>query len=484
MFASALRRWLPLALLTLLAFGLRTYELERRPLHADEANQAVKTGELVEHGRYAFDPRDHHGPTLYYAVLPLAWLRGETTLAALSETTLRLVPALAGTCSVLFLFFLARSLGFGPAFLAAALMAVAPASVYYSRYFIQETLLVSFTLAATLATQRWWQSGRLGWALAAGVALGLMQATKASAPVFVVCALAAAFVVARRRPATPHLSLNLALIFGTALGVAALFYSSFGTHAAGLRDAVATYTFTSARAAGDSGHEKPWWYYATLFGWVKNGGLIFQQVGFCALAFTGALLAFATRQTLLRATAVYTLLVFLALSLPPYKTPWHVVHLVPGLAVLAAGTLALIPWRTLAVIATASLLFLQFNQTQLVAFLREADARNPYAYVHSSPDVLKIRALAKAALAARPAGAIRIISEEYWPIPWYLRSFPAGSVGYWSTPPADCDGALIIVSAAQASAVRARLQGDYHESFLGLRPGFLCVVFTPVPPAP
>jgi hypothetical protein len=152
--------------------------------------------------------------------------------------------------------------------------------------------------------------------------------------------------------------------------------------------------------------------------------------------------------------------------------------------VLAAGTLALIPWRTLTVIATASLLFLQLSQTQLVAFLREADARNPYAYVHSSPDVLKIRALAKAALAARPAGAIRIISEEYWPIPWYLRSFPTGSVGYWSTPPADCDGALIIVSAAQASAVRARLHGDYHESFLGLRPGFLCVVFTPVPPAP
>jgi uncharacterized protein (TIGR03663 family) len=484
MFAPALRRWIPLVLLVALALGLRTYELDRRPLHADEANQAIKTGELLEHGRYAFDPRDHHGPTLYYAALPLAWLRGETTLATLSETTIRLVPALAGTCGVLLLFFLARPLGFGPAFLAAALLAVAPASVYYSRYFIQETLLVTFALAAALAAQRWWQNARPAWALATGAALGLMQATKASAPVFVLCALAAALLVARCRPATTHLGRDLTLIFGTALGVAALFYSSFGTHAAGLRDAVATYTFTSARATGDSGHEKPWWYYAALFGWEKNGGLVFQQLAFSALALTGALLAFVTRQKFLRIVAVYTLLVFFTLSFPPYKTPWHTVHLVPGLAVLAAGTLALIRWRTLAVVATTSLIFLQLTQTHLGAFLRAADARNPYAYVHSSPDVLKIRTLANAALAARPGGAIRIISEEYWPIPWYLRTLPAGSVGYWATPPADCDGALILASTAQASAVRERLHSDYRETFLGLRPGFLCVVFTPAPPAP
>ncbi len=57
-------RWLPLALLTLAAFWLRTHDLARRPMHADEANQAVKLGELLDAGRYAFDPRDHHGPTL------------------------------------------------------------------------------------------------------------------------------------------------------------------------------------------------------------------------------------------------------------------------------------------------------------------------------------------------------------------------------------------------------------------------------------
>ena len=84
---AILRRWWPLALITLAALWLRIHDLGRRPMHADEANQGVKTGELLEAGTYAYDPRDHHGPTLYYAAAPIAWLRGEKSLAALSETT-------------------------------------------------------------------------------------------------------------------------------------------------------------------------------------------------------------------------------------------------------------------------------------------------------------------------------------------------------------------------------------------------------------
>jgi hypothetical protein len=54
-------------------------------------------------------------------------------------------------------------------------------------------------------------------------------------------------------------------------------------------------------------------------------------------------------------------------------------------------------------------------------------------------------------------------------------------VGYWSEPPADCAGALVIASVAHAETVRARLGGPARESFVGLRPGFLCVVFQPEP---
>jgi uncharacterized protein (TIGR03663 family) len=500
---SSLLRWLSLAVIALGAFWLRTHELARRPMHADEANQAVKTGELLESGRYVFDPRDHHGPTLYYAALPVAWLRGERTLAALSETTVRLVPALFGTLAVLLVASLATPLGCWVALGAAAFVALSPPAVYYSRYFVQETLLLTFALGAFVAVREWSQHRHNGWAIAAGICVGLMLATKANAPLFLLAATLAAIVGRGFSPSPVEKKgrLKPALLFAlvAACLTAALFYSSFFTHSTGVRDALTAFTHGWTRATGETGHEKPWWYYLQLFGWQRTGGLVWHQLVFSALSVGGVLLALFSwdrgrsrphsdpaaeggrAPTLLRAIAVYTLAVALALSLTPYKTPWHAIHLVPGLAILAAGALAAIAsWRNGKIVATLAA-FAVFgtlaHQAWRAAFVRPADARNPYAYVHSSPDVLKYRALAEAALVRFPRHPILVISEEYWPLPWYFRGL--SRIGYWSTPPADCDGALVIVSAAQAEAVRARLRGNYRESFLGLRPGVVCIVFTP-----
>ena len=480
-----IRRWLPLALIAIGACWLRIHDLARRPMHADEANQAVKTGELLESGRYAFDPRDHHGPTLYYAALPIAWLRGERTLAGLSETTVRLVPAVFGTIAVLLVGLLAAPLGTWPALAAAAFMAVSPPAVYYGRYFIQETLLLTFTLGAFVCARAWWRSGRIGWVVAAGACAGLMQATKASAPLFGLAALLALAVARPPRPASPKPWRDLSAGALSALAVAALLYSSFGANLRGLRDALGSYGLTGSRLAGETGHEKPWWYYAWLFGWHRAGGLFFHQIAFAALAACGVLVAVFGRSLpasrLLRATAVYTLIIAAVFSAIAYKTPWHAGHFVPALAVLAAGALAglsrLRQGKFVAVAAGFLVGATLFQQTQLTSFIRPADQRNPFAYVHSAPDVLKVRALADAAVARSPGRPIRVISEEYWPLPWYLRGLPG--VGYWSAPPDDCDGALIITSALQAEAVKSRLRGPYREAFLGLRPGFVCIVFTP-----
>ena len=52
------------------ALAIRLPRLTFRPMHPDEANQAYKTGELLDTGAYAYDPTAHHGPTLYYLTLP------------------------------------------------------------------------------------------------------------------------------------------------------------------------------------------------------------------------------------------------------------------------------------------------------------------------------------------------------------------------------------------------------------------------------
>jgi hypothetical protein len=306
-----------------------------------------------------------------------------------------------------------------------------------------------------------------------------MQSTKATAPLYI---LAAGLALLAARPGPPVSNRReraMAIALLAALVVAIMFYSSFGTNLAGLRDAIAVYSPAAERATGDSGHEKPWWYYLRLFGWHQEGGLLWQQLPFSALAICGAVVSIVQRRVFLRSITVYTVIIALVLSLTPYKTPWHAIHLVPGLSVLAAGAIFTFrrPWISAALMF--AVLFSQFRQTKLVAYLRPADARNPYAYVHSSPDVQKFRALAEAALARNPSGAIHVISEEYWPLPWYFRGLT--QVGYWTAPPDNCDGAMIISSADLSDAVRAKLTGNYRESYLGLRPGFLCVVFTPEP---
>jgi hypothetical protein len=268
---------------------------------------------------------------------------------------------------------------------------------------------------------------------------------------------------------------------------AAVFFTSFGSHFSGLGDALAAYTRAADRfSSGPTGHEKPWWYYLQLLTWTRSGGLLWHQIALVALAVIGVALglraAFIKQETSLTAAAwpaLYTLALLAAFSAFAYKTPWQAVHFVPGLALLAATALTAITslrtgfWQALpvAVVTLASL----YQQTARVAFQRPADARNPYAYVHSSPDVLKVPTLAADARRAFPGEPIRVISEEYWPLPWYLRREAA--VGFWSTPPDTCDGALVITSAAQAEAVRGRLKFRYRETFLGLRPGVICAVF-------
>ncbi len=517
---TSLLRWLTLAIIVAVAFWLRTRDLDNRPMHADEANQAVKLGELIESGRYAFDPRDHHGPTLYFAGAAVAWIRGERTLTALTETTVRLVPAFFGTVSVLLIAALAttgasraatrdkitaaptdmrgRAAPSWPGLAAAAFLAVSPPSVYYSRYFVQETLLVTFTLATFLCVVLWWRRGHLGWAIAAGVSAGLMQATKASAPLFLACAaVAAVAAIALSRQSggstatasTPlsrsrHWKRALLFAVGSAFLTAALNYSSFGTHPAGVRDALGAYAHALTRfgaAAEPTGHEKAWWYYLRMFGWYREGGMVWHQIAFSPLIVAGVLLAIkrCRQDPFLTWSAVYAVLVAGAFSYFAYKTPWHAVHFIPGFALLAASAVAAIGWgwigRIVGFALTLVTIVTLYQQTQRVAFLRPADQRNPYAYVHSTPDVRKYRAVAEAAGAAAPDQPIRVISDEYWPLPWYLRGID--NVGFYTTPPEELDGALLIVAADQAEAVRARLRRTYHESFLGLRPGVICVLF-------
>src|SRR5204862_1836282 len=91
-----MNRWSALALLLAVAgaLALRCPQLDIRPLHNDEAVNAVKLSALWEKGVYTYDLEEFHGPTLPYFSLPFVWLSSARNADELTETALR-IPAVA-----------------------------------------------------------------------------------------------------------------------------------------------------------------------------------------------------------------------------------------------------------------------------------------------------------------------------------------------------------------------------------------------------
>src|SRR5437762_10674999 len=175
-----MNRWSALAVLLAIAgaLALRVPKLDTRPLHNDEAVNAVKVSELWQEGRYAYDPDEFHGPTLHYATLPFLWLSGARNSDELADATLRLAPVVSGVGLIVLLLLLADGLGREAVAWAAIFTAVSPAMVFYSRYFIHEMLLLFFTALTLGAGWRYAQTRSARWAVLTGAGLGLMFATK------------------------------------------------------------------------------------------------------------------------------------------------------------------------------------------------------------------------------------------------------------------------------------------------------------------
>ena len=374
--------------LTLAALALRLPDLDRRPLHNDEAVNATKLQVLWQTGQYTYDPDEFHGPALHYASLPFVWLSGARTAADLSDSTLRLAPVFFGAGLILLLGLFADGLGGKATVWAALLTAISPAMVFYSRYFIHEMLLVFFTTLLLGAGWRWWQSRTLGWAALAGLGLGLMYATKETF-VIPLAAMAGALVLTgvtcrrKRGSLTPEQGapasgpaqtssefqlavpeagaptrLRLAALpwkaLLTALGVAAvaslvLFTSGF-TNWHGPVDSIKSYLPWLHRAGGQSPHLHPWYFYAQRLAWfhparspVWSEGLI-VVLGLLGMgaALTGRGLIQA-QLPLARFLTFYTLALAAAYSLIAYKTTWCLLGFLQPLILLAGlGAVALL----------------------------------------------------------------------------------------------------------------------------------------------
>ena len=149
--------WVGCALVLAVAAILRVLYLELKPLHHDEGVNGFFLLGLLRQGKYQYNPSNYHGPTLYYFTLPLASFADSHHW--LSTWVLRSVTVAFGVATVWLALCLRRYIGAVGALACAALLAVSPGMVFFSRYYIHEMLFVFFTLGIVVGALRFYEGG-------------------------------------------------------------------------------------------------------------------------------------------------------------------------------------------------------------------------------------------------------------------------------------------------------------------------------------
>ncbi len=453
-------------------------------MHTDESINAYITGGLLTGEKYHYDPKDRHGPALYVLAEPLARLGGAHNLAELTESELRIGPALAGVATVLLFGAAVEMFGFIACVTAALLFALGALPVYYSRYFIHETLFTGATFGLILAGWRMLNTHSISSAILTGFCAALMLASKETVVIHFFALGVAGLAGWRLLPAETFRRWQpFAIAAAVFIVVTVLLYTWFGQNWSGLADLVRAIPNFTARAGGE-GHEKPFGYYFQLL----DTSLVMFPLTIAGLYI--AIWDTVNREPGNRAKphlllVTYGLVTLLIYSAIPYKTPWLALNLwlplvlINGLGVEAIWSLIKNPggkWVT--GIVAAGFLAMVWTETQTWAFDKPADEKNPYAYAHTLEDLLRLpdRLTELAQQEHLTSPRIAVVAADAWPLPWYLRKFP--NTGYWQPGqmPTPSD---FYLTATDVSGELTNTLANCRYEFFGWRPNVLLMLWTP-----
>jgi uncharacterized protein (TIGR03663 family) len=482
-------RWAAFLLVAILGLLVRLPQLSVRPMHTDEAINAYIVGQLLAGDSFKYDPRDRHGPLLSAIALPLVKIQGAKKFSDLSESELRLTTVIAGSVTILLFGAAAEMFGFLPCLFGALLFACAPLPVYYDRYFIHESLFVAATFGLILTGWRACKyRSSLQLTLAAACA-ALMLSCKETAvlPFIALSAAVLAFWLWNFHGKNPGTLLRPAAVLAACLVfllVVVMLFTWFGSNWKSLSALLQAVPGLFARAGGE-GHQKPFWYFAQLLTGDSSGKIII------ALACIGLLQTIIKRDSSAYGLlAFYFIFIFIIYSVIPYKTPWLALNLWLPIALFSGKAVESI-WRiplkspalrvalpTFCVVAGVSIAAIIARDTRERAFVDPANENNPYAYAHTSEDLLGLTAeidrLAQQHAIATPR--IAVIASDPWPLPWYLRHY--SQVGFWQPGQQLENADFYITSTEAAEQYNGQLQ-NFRAEFFGVRPGVLILLWSP-----
>jgi uncharacterized protein (TIGR03663 family) len=524
------RAWLVWSLAVLAAAALlRLVLLDLKPFHHDEGVNGFFLEKLLRRGEFKYDPTNYHGPTLYYLTLPVSVAWGAVSALfggplsweavarrGLNNHALRLVTAGFGVGTVALLLCLRRYVGAAGALSAAALLAFSPGAVYYSRYYIHESLFVFFTLAVVVAALRFYETGGASYLMLCAASAALLFATKETAFISVVT-LALALLVAwgwwsltegaksspggtrdRRRARPDEVNLGSVLarfgdseratfLAGASLAlfvfVFLLFYSSFFTNWQGVADAFRALVVWQKTGASDF-HAKP---FLTYVRWLWQ-----EEAAVLLLAVAGSFVALFERRKNRFAifAGAWAFGLLLAYSLVPYKTPWLALNFVLPMAVAGGYAVGrLNSWtrgaRAVglpALIVMACALALGGYQTLVLNFREYDNDQYPYVYSHTQRGavelVREVQAVGRRAGTETPG--ISVASPDYWPLPWYFRENPRAGYEGRAQSYYDPKSTLAVVGKEDQLPQLQKAVGENYRrvgEFYPLRPGVRLVLF-------
>lgn len=452
-----IRTMLPLFLL--LALNLvRLYHLDIRPPHHDEAVNGWFVDGLFRAGYYKYDPQNYHGP-LYFYFLALSEL-----IFGRSIEALRVVTVFFGGLLSFSPFLFRRWIGEKAVWIAAFLLAVSPAVVFYSRYAIHEIPFAFFNVVFFY----FWLRAReevFSWKvlLGLGLSLGALACLKENFVIFLGCLFIAEVMtrVYGKEFTFPKKYSNYAAMSVIAFVMIALVYSALGRDGHGIANFFQAFNFWSETGTKGNGHQKPFTYWLSVFStyeWATLLGVLLAPLSLMKVS------------QAVRLLSVVSVGVLMAYSIVNYKTPWCLLSFQWGFILLFAYWCAQV-WKRFKVLVILILGVLGIHsiyQAYDVAYVN-VDADHSYyiygqTYRELMPPIQTILNRIKADPQLKETMRIQVISAYTWPLPFLLGEIRL--VGYHTeqNAPIQLDADYLMVDELLDSKYSSRISGSYSRN--------------------
>jgi uncharacterized protein (TIGR03663 family) len=451
-----------------LAFILRLLFLDVKPPHFDEGINGFFLDQMRATGTFLYDPQNYHGPLHFYLLFFFQSLFGNNLIA------IRLAPSIAGALSTLATIQFHPFIGRKSALISALLVAISPGLTFYSRYGIHEAELFLFTILTLLGLVGLLKTGKPPylWILFAGLSGSIL--TKETYIIHLAGIVGAAAPIAllhlfRKRPIpiapqlwTPADLLNA--IFWSTLFIITI-YTCLFTHLKPLAGLLQTFLFWTKTGTSPNGQAKPFLYWiqlASLYEWPAVIGLL-----------TAPFFIILKTRLLFKWLALYTIFIWLAYSIIPYKTPWCIMHLLfPTLLLVGIAYQSTANSRTISTVAAISLIAATCHSAYKAIhlnFLRYAEPDEPYVYVQETTDYRTMTNTIKRKIHADPSSMnmTGYVTLDPFPMIWDLQ---LTNVLYTRNKPSESiQPSFALIAGHQKEIFETYLKGTYHIQKLNLR---------------